>query len=74
MNPNLLISNNWEKIKEETDRIFKLASGRKNVSLGTGIVPFETDPRRLQKLKNYVTESNSARSKNKGSMKTEEFH
>ena len=54
MNPNILITNRFELVVEEVERVMKLAEKRENVNIGTGVVPYETESEMLLKTKAYV--------------------
>jgi len=45
----------WDCIKADADRLLSLVQGRPNVCLGTGALPYETNPENVRKLIDYVT-------------------
>ena len=55
--PDGFSSGNIEFIFSELDRILRLAVGRENVCLGTGVLPYETNPELVLKAKEYVWKS-----------------
>jgi len=54
IDPNLLIRGDMGMLYAEADRVIALSKNRANVCIGTGVVPFETDPEVILKLKQYV--------------------
>ncbi len=46
----------WERIRADADRIMRLATGRENVCMGTGALPYETPPENVLRLMEYVRE------------------
>jgi len=54
IDPSLLIRGDITALYSEADRVIGLAKNRANVCIGTGVVPFETDPEVILKLKQYV--------------------
>ena len=44
----------WEKIQTDADRIIRLVTGRPNVCLGTGAIPYEAPPENVLRLIEYV--------------------
>jgi uroporphyrinogen decarboxylase len=44
----------WDRIRREADRVVGLATGRANVCLGTGALPYETLPENVLRLREYV--------------------
>jgi len=59
MDPRPMISENFETVKKEVDRVFKLANNREKVCIGTGCLPFETDPQMVMKTKEYILSRNA---------------
>jgi uroporphyrinogen decarboxylase len=49
----VMVRGTWDRIRAEVDRIVKLTSGRGNVCLGTGALPYETPPENVLKVKEY---------------------
>jgi len=54
MNPGILTSGNLKLIYAEVDRILTLANGREMVCIGTGVLPFETEPEVVLQLEEYI--------------------
>lgn len=54
MDPGPMTAKNFEAVKKEVDRVVALAENRANVCIGTGCLPFETDPQMVLKTKEYV--------------------
>lgn len=54
MDPNALTTNNLERIYREADRVLELAGKRKKVCIGTGVLPYETDPDIVIKTDEYI--------------------
>jgi uroporphyrinogen decarboxylase len=50
----LLVSGTRDQIAAEADRVLALAATRPNVCLGTGALPYETDPENVRFLQQYV--------------------
>ena len=46
----------WDRIRGEADRVVRLATGRANVCLGTGALPYETLPENVLRLREYVAQ------------------
>ncbi|MBN1911165.1 MAG: hypothetical protein JW818_15570 [Pirellulales bacterium] len=46
----------WPRVRAEADRVVSLVSGRENVCLGTGALPYETSPEMVLRLIEYVEE------------------
>jgi hypothetical protein len=44
MRPEIIAAGVHEEILKETDRVCRLASRRDNACVGTGVLPYETDP------------------------------
>jgi hypothetical protein len=45
-----------EAAKREVDRVWALTEGREKVCLGTGCLPYETDPEMVLKVREYIIE------------------
>jgi uroporphyrinogen decarboxylase len=45
----------WERVQAEADRVIGLVTGRPNVCLGTGALPYETPPETVLRLREYVS-------------------
>lgn len=63
MNPGILASGNLKLIHEEVDRILALASGREKACIGTGVLPFETEPDVVLLVKEYIERKSAIPSK-----------
>lgn len=59
----VLVSGTRAQIAAEADRVLALASSRPNVCLGTGALPYETDPENVRFLQNYVAKQTTIPSK-----------
>ena len=58
MNPRPMTSGNLEAVKKEVDRVLQLANNRKKVCIGTGCLPYETDPEVVLKTREYILSGN----------------
>lgn len=56
MNPNILSAGNLRDVFEEIDRVLELAKTREKVCIGTGVLPFETKPEVVLKVKEYIAQ------------------
>ena len=54
MDLRIVASGTHEEIEAEADRVLALAGTRPNVCLGTGALPYETDPENVRHLMDYV--------------------
>jgi hypothetical protein len=54
MRPDITARGRWEDIRVEIDRIVHLAEDRPNTCLGTGALPYETDPETVQRIAEYA--------------------
>ncbi len=54
MNPEIIVSGNMSEIYSEVDRVMKLAQRREKACIGTGVLPYETDPEVVLKIKEYI--------------------
>jgi len=54
MDPGILVSGHLKQIHQEVDRVMSLAAGRENVCIGTGVLPYETDPNVVDEIKSYM--------------------
>ena len=54
MDPRPMTAKNFEAVKKEVDRVMALAENRQNVCIGTGCLPYETDPEVVLKTKEYI--------------------
>jgi len=61
MDPRPMTSKNFPDVQKEVDRIFELANNREKVCIGTGCLPFETDPQAVLKTKEYILSKNEGR-------------
>lgn len=62
MDPRPMTSKNFADVQKEVDRVFKLANNRKKVCIGTGCLPFETDPQVVLKTKEYILSRSAEKS------------
>jgi hypothetical protein len=61
MDPGPMTSKNFGVLEKEVDRVLKLANNREKVCIGTGCLPFETDPEAVLKTKEYILSKNTGR-------------
>jgi len=61
MDPGPMTSKNFEAVKKEVDRVLSLAENRDRVCIGTGCLPYETDPQMVLKTKEYILSKNVGR-------------
>lgn len=61
MDPRPMTSKNFPDVEKEVDRVFELANNREKVCIGTGCLPFETDPQAVLKTKEYILAKNTGR-------------
>ncbi len=54
MDPRPITSKNFGDVEKEVDRVFELANNREKVCIGTGCLPFETDPQAVLKTREYI--------------------
>jgi uroporphyrinogen decarboxylase len=54
MDPGALTTNNLDIIRREADRVFLLAANREKVCLGTGVLPYETNPEVVLETGRYI--------------------
>lgn len=54
LDPGALTTNNLTIIRREADRILELVAGRENVCMGTGVLPYETDPEVVLEIARYL--------------------
>jgi hypothetical protein len=54
-----LVTGTRAQISAEADRVLALAANRPNVCLGTGALPFETEPENVRFLQQYVASRSS---------------
>ena len=60
MAPGIVAGGAWNQIREEVDRVLRLAAGRERVCLGTGALPYETPPENVVRIKEYVQHRSDA--------------
>jgi uroporphyrinogen decarboxylase len=60
MDPRPMTSENLEAVQKEVDRVLALAENRPKMCVGTGCLPFETDPKMVLKTKDYILSRNLA--------------
>ena len=58
MDPRPMTSGNLEEVEKEVDRVFELANNREKVCIGTGCLPYETDPKMVLKTREYILSKN----------------
>jgi len=58
IDPGPMTAKNFEGIKNEVDRVVSLAENRSAIIVGTGCLPFETDPDVVLKTKDYILSKN----------------
>ena len=61
MDPKPITSKNFGEVEKEVDRVLELANNREKVCIGTGCLPFETDPEAVLKTKEYILSKNIGR-------------
>jgi uroporphyrinogen decarboxylase len=61
MDPRPMTSKNFPDVEKEVDRVFELANNREKVCIGTGCLPFETDPQAVLNTKEYILSKNTGR-------------
>jgi len=59
MDPGPMTSKNIGEVEKEVDRVLELANNREKVCIGTGCLPFETDPQMVLKTKEYILSKTS---------------
>lgn len=62
MDPRPMTSKNLDAVEKEVDRVLALADNRQNVCIGTGCLPFETDPEIVLKTKEYISSKSTQKS------------
>lgn len=58
MDPGPMTAKNFQAVKNEVDRVLSLAQNRDQIIVGTGCLPFETDPEMVLKTKDYILSKN----------------
>lgn len=58
MEPGPMTAKNCQAVKNEVDRVLALAQNRDEIIVGTGCLPFETDPEMVLKTKEYILSKN----------------
>lgn len=58
MDPRPMTSGNLKAVEKEVDRVFELANNREKVCVGTGCLPYETDPEVVLKTREYILSRN----------------
>jgi uroporphyrinogen decarboxylase len=58
MDPRSMTSGNLKAVEKEVDRVFELANNRQKVCIGTGCLPYETDPQMVLKTREYILSRN----------------
>jgi uroporphyrinogen decarboxylase len=59
MDPRPITAKNFGEVEKEVDRVLELANNREKVCIGTGCLPFETDPEAVLKTKDYILSKTS---------------
>jgi len=59
MDPGPITSKNFGEVQKEVDRVLELANNREKVCIGTGCLPFETEPEAVLKTKEYILSKTS---------------
>ena len=54
--PNPFATGEWPAARRELDRVLELARSREKACIGTGALPFETDPEIVLKAREYILE------------------
>jgi hypothetical protein len=55
MDPRPVTSGNFDEACKEVDRVFEVIAGCENACLGTGCLPYETDPQAVLKIAEYIS-------------------
>jgi len=63
IDPRPMTAKNFRVLEKEVDRVLELANNRVKVCIGTGCLPFETDPETVLKTKEYILSKNIGRNK-----------
>lgn len=58
MDPRPMTSGNLKAVEKEVDRVFELANNREKVCIGTGCLPYETDPQMVLNTREYILSRN----------------
>lgn len=58
MDPGPITAKNFQAVKNEVDRVLSLTQNRDQIIIGTGCLPFETDPEMVLKTKEYILSKN----------------
>ncbi|HLB73802.1 MAG TPA: hypothetical protein VJJ98_07270 [Sedimentisphaerales bacterium] len=53
-----MTARNFQAVKKEVDRVLILAQNRDQIIIGTGCLPFETDPEIVSRTKEYILSEN----------------
>lgn len=54
MDPRPMTSKDFDAVYKEVDRVLALAENRQQVCIGTGCLPYETDPQTVMKTRQYI--------------------
>jgi len=54
VDPRSMTAKNFDAVQKEVDRVLRLANNRRQVCIGTGCLPYETDPQMVLKTKEYI--------------------
>jgi uroporphyrinogen decarboxylase len=55
MDPNILSEGDLSAVFKEVDRVVELGKGREKICIGTGVLPYETKPEIVLKIKEYIS-------------------
>jgi len=58
MTPAIIANGEWDAIRYEVDRILDLIDGRENACIGTGPLPYETNPDTVLRIRSYLEQRN----------------
>jgi hypothetical protein len=58
MDARAITSKNIGEIEKEVDRVLALADNRPNICIGTGCLPYETEPEVVLRTKQYILSKN----------------
>ncbi len=54
MDPTPMTAQNFQAVQKEVDRVLQLAKNSTNICIGTGCLPFETEPQMVLRTRKYV--------------------
>lgn len=61
MDPRPMTAKNFEAVYKEVNRVLALAENREKVCIGTGCLPYETDPQVVLKTREYILSKNAGK-------------